>query len=40
MTAGLLAATRRPALRRRIVPAAAALPRAFDAAVNALASPA
>ncbi|RYU10138.1 NAD(P)/FAD-dependent oxidoreductase [Nocardioides iriomotensis] len=40
MTASLLAATRRPALRRRIVPAAAALPRAFDAAVNALASPA
>lgn len=40
MTAGLLLATRRQALRARLVPAAAALPRVFDLAVNALARPA
>jgi hypothetical protein len=37
MTPVLLAATRRDAVRRRIVPAAAALPRVFGAAVNELA---
>ena len=37
---GLLTVTRHRALRRRIVPAAAALPRVFDAAVNQLARPA
>jgi flavin-dependent dehydrogenase len=40
LTHGLLAATRHRALRDRIVPAAAALPRVFDAAVNQLARPA
>ena len=40
MTHALLVATRRAALRRRIVPAACALPRVFDVAVNALARPA
>jgi flavin-dependent dehydrogenase len=40
LTHGLLAATRHRALRTRIVPAAAALPRVFEAAVNELARPA
>jgi flavin-dependent dehydrogenase len=40
LTKGLLGATRHPQLRRRIVPAAARLPWAFDAAVNQLARPA
>ena len=40
LTRGLLAATRHPVLRRRIVPAAAALPRVFEGAVNQLARPA
>lgn len=40
LTHGLLAASRRPALRRRIVPAAARLPRVFEGAVNQLAGPA
>ena len=40
LTRGLVAATRHPALRRRIVPAAAALPGVFGAAVNQLARPA
>jgi len=39
LTHGLLAASRHPALRRRIVPAAARLPRVFQAAVNQLAGP-
>ena len=39
LTHGLLRATRRPEVRRRLVPAAAALPAVFGAAVNALASP-
>jgi flavin-dependent dehydrogenase len=40
LTRGLLAATRFPAVRSRIVPAAAALPRVFEAAVDQLARPA
>ena len=36
----LLSAARRPALRDRVVPAAAALPRVFGAAVDQLARPA
>ncbi len=40
LTHGLLAATRHPALRRRLVPAAAALPRLFESAVNQLGAPA
>jgi flavin-dependent dehydrogenase len=40
LTHGLLRATRHRVLRERIVPAAAALPRVFDLAVNALARPA
>ena len=40
LTKGLLAASGHPALRRRIVPAAAALPHVFGAAVNQLARPA
>jgi flavin-dependent dehydrogenase len=40
LTKGLLTATRHPALRGRVVPAAAALPRVFGAAVNQLARPA
>jgi flavin-dependent dehydrogenase len=40
LTHGLLTATRHQALRTRIVPAAAALPRVFQAAVNQLARPA
>ena len=40
LTRGLLTVTRHPSLRTRIVPAAAALPRVFDAAVNQLARPA
>lgn len=40
MTRGLVAATRHPALRSRIVPAAARLPRVFESAVNQLARPA
>jgi flavin-dependent dehydrogenase len=40
LTHGLLLATSAPLLRRRVVPAAAALPRVFDAAVNQLARPA
>ncbi|MCW2758220.1 MAG: monooxygenase FAD-binding [Nocardioidaceae bacterium] len=40
LTHGLLTATSHPVLRRRIVPAAAALPRVFGAAVNQLARPA
>ncbi|NPC96817.1 FAD-dependent monooxygenase [Nocardioides sp. zg-DK7169] len=39
LTAGLLAGTRPRALRRAIVPAARALPRVFDGAVNELARP-
>jgi flavin-dependent dehydrogenase len=39
LTQGLLAASRRPAVRRRLVPAAAALPRVFGVAVNQLAAP-
>jgi flavin-dependent dehydrogenase len=40
LTLGLVSATRHAALRRRIVPAAATLPRVFRAAVNQLARPA
>ena len=40
LTKGLLAAARHPALRGRVVPAAAALPWVFGAAVNQLARPA
>jgi flavin-dependent dehydrogenase len=40
LTRGLLAATRHPAVRSRIVPAAATLPRLFQAAVDQLARPA
>ncbi len=40
LTHGLLTVTRHAALRRRIVPAAAALPRVFGLAVNQLARPA
>ncbi len=40
LTGSLLAATRRPMLRERLVPAAAAAPWLFTAAVDALASPA
>ena len=40
MTGGLLAVSRVPSLRRRLVPAAAAMPGVFGAAVNALARPA
>ena len=40
MTRGLLVATRHPALRSRVVPAAARLPHVFSAAVNQLARPA
>lgn len=40
LTLGLLTATRHPTLRTRIVPAAAALPRVFEMAVNQLAKPA
>ena len=40
LTQGLLAATRHRTLRTRIVPAAAAMPRVFEAAVNQLARPA
>jgi flavin-dependent dehydrogenase len=40
LTQSLLAAARHPVLRRRIVPAAAALPRVFEVAVNQLARPA
>ena len=40
LTAGLLSATGVPWVRRQIVPAAAALPRVFGAAVNELARPA
>lgn len=40
LTRGLLTAGRHRALRRRIVPAAAAMPWVFDAAVNQLARPA
>jgi hypothetical protein len=39
LTGGLLAATQVPLLRRGLVPAAAALPRVFTAAVNTLAAP-
>ena len=39
LTHGLLAASRHRALRQRIVPAAARLPRVFEAAVNQLAGP-
>ncbi len=39
LTHGLLCATAVPAVRRRIVPAAATLPRLFGAAVNQLARP-
>lgn len=39
LTTALLSATRRPAVRARVVPAAAALPRVFGAAVNQLARP-
>ena len=38
LTHGLLAATRHAALRRRLVPAAAALPRVFESVVNQLAA--
>jgi flavin-dependent dehydrogenase len=40
LTRGLLTVTRHESLRRRIVPAAAALPRVFDSVVNQLARPA
>jgi flavin-dependent dehydrogenase len=40
LTHGLLTATRHPSLRTRIVPAASALPRVFEVAVNQLARPA
>jgi flavin-dependent dehydrogenase len=40
LTRGLLAATRRPGVRRRVVPAAAALPWVFGTAVDQLARPA
>jgi flavin-dependent dehydrogenase len=40
LTHALLTATRSGAVRRRLVPAAAALPRVFEAAVNQLATPA
>ncbi len=40
LTAGLLTATRHPALRARLVPAAVRLPRVFEAAVDQLARPA
>jgi flavin-dependent dehydrogenase len=40
LTHGLLAATRHRAIRSRVVPAAAALPRVFGTAVNQLARPA
>ena len=40
LTHGLLAASGRPALRRRLVPAADAVPWLFRAAVNELARPA
>ena len=40
LTGGLLGVSRVPRLRRRLVPAAATLPRAFGATVNALARPA
>lgn len=40
LTAALLGASRVPAVRRRIVPAAAAMPTVFQAAVNTLARPA
>ena len=40
LTKGLLAASRHPALRGRVVPAATALPRVFGAAVDQLARPA
>jgi flavin-dependent dehydrogenase len=40
LTLGLLTATRHRSLRTRIVPAASALPRVFDLAVNQLARPA
>jgi flavin-dependent dehydrogenase len=40
MTRSLLAASRHPVLRSRVVPAAARLPRVFSAAVNQLARPA
>ena len=40
LTRGMLTVTRHDALRRRIVPAAAALPRVFDTVVNQLARPA
>jgi flavin-dependent dehydrogenase len=40
LTLGLLTATRHPSLRTRIVPAASALPRVFQMAVNELARPA
>jgi flavin-dependent dehydrogenase len=39
LTRGLLDATARPAVRRRLVPAAAALPWLFDSVVNQLARP-
>ena len=39
LTMALLTATGRPAVRRRVVPAAARLPQVFGAAVNQLASP-
>ena len=40
LTRGLVTATRHPAVRRRVVPAAASLPWVFTAAVNQLARPA
>jgi flavin-dependent dehydrogenase len=40
LTQGLLTVTRHSGLRRRIVPAAAAMPRVFETAVNQLARPA
>jgi hypothetical protein len=40
LTRGLLTVTRHRSLRTRIVPAAAALPRIFEMAVNELARPA
>ena len=40
LTRGLVTLTRPPSMRSRIVPAAAALPRVFEAAVNQLARPA
>jgi hypothetical protein len=40
LTHGLLSATRHRAVRGRIVPAASALPRVFELAVNQLARPA